>query len=260
MSVTLTLKEYDEMQENKRLLEEQNKELKALHEKIETLQKEKIEAMQSNEHSVTITETKRVYQHVYVERPEYEIHQRLRSLGIELNMPAISAQSVAEYLLGTCYEFRESVSESINPMEDKVYSVSLTQMRANLRKEVEDELDEKVKRKLDDYDELSDKYMSLKASSKKDLKSAQTLNKNLESELASKVKRIEELEKQAEVAQEEMDGLLEKLGYSVEINTLLKECEKDLRFIPMFSGKEYAKKVHSKLSNFMVEHKIKRYE
>lgn len=268
MSVTLTLKEYDEMQENKRLLTAQNEELKALHEKIEILQKEKIEALQANEHNVTITETKHVFQHAYIERPEYEIVRRLEQMGIRLNVSPISAKSVTEYLLGCSYDFREVQSFS-EGTKDKVYSVALTEMRARLRKEVKDEIDQDTKKKLDAFDEISEKLALEKAAHKRTSKSSETMIDNLEKDLAAKVKDIENKDATIKEQKEKIDQFVKDIkqikkdyntAYVAELVNLVTELEKETRVIPWFGGAETSKKVNSKLRTFMADHKMKKYE
>ena len=104
-----------QMQENKKLLEQTNADLKKAHEEIQRLQQEKIDVMKENEHTVTIVERVNVFESVHHPRPEYEIIQRLQQLGFpEHTLRSLNGvEGIQRTLFGTLFEFKRMESYQV---------------------------------------------------------------------------------------------------------------------------------------------------
>lgn len=156
--VEMDLSEYNGMLETKRLLEQANADLKKAYEENERLKAEKIEAMEQNKHTVTVIETVNTYTTAYVPRHEVEIRQRLQTvIGKDFmdRIPVgLTAETYSRFFLDALYQFEEHKSPSIN--KERVYSRDLEEMRAVMRAELKDQLEDDVKSQLGRVDHLQE--------------------------------------------------------------------------------------------------------
>ena len=269
MSVTLTLKEYDEMQANKLLLTEQNKKLETAYEDNKKLQAEKVTALQGNDKTVTIIEKKMVMQSVYHPIPEYEIHSRMQRLVDSMiksrrsQLPDYGpADGWARSILGALYEFTdmETTQETEN-----VYSTALKDIKGDMKKDVKKELDAEIKRKLDAYDDLTVKLGQLEVDHDEIIKNnaivvkafeaeIQTLNKENEDHVIN----LEELEKEnKELAEKvkELEAVVngEDTKKVASLEAVILKIEYDTRVIPLLSGRDIAKKANAACNTVIKE-------
>lgn len=156
--VEMDLSEYNSMLETKRLLEQANADLKKVYEENERLKAEKIEALEQNKHTVTIVETVNTYVTAYLPRHEVEIRQRLQHLFGRDFMDRIpvglTAETYSRFFLDALYQFEEHKSPSVH--KERVYSKDLEEMRAVIRAELKDQLEEDVKSQLRRVDHLQE--------------------------------------------------------------------------------------------------------
>lgn len=259
MSVTLTLTEYNEMLENKRLLEDQNKELKTLHDKIEVLQKEKIEALKQNAHTVTMTKRTFSRQMIYVERPDFEILRRLEMLGIRTDRMqtgvtgkslGMSGRELVEKLMDATFKMEDIVSQDYE--DEVVYSRDLQEFKEEVRAQAVKDIANSVQKKLDSVDNLKADINRLEnqvIDSQKRLKEETKLHTAF---VESSQDEIDLLESKLKMAEEKLD---EMKGFDPAKLEALENCVADIeyesRIIPIFTGKEIAKKVHNIADNTM---------
>jgi len=160
--VEMDLSEYNQMLENKRLLEDVNKKLETAYKDNKELQQEKVDVLKANEHNVTIVSKKRLFQSVYTDRPEYEIRRRLEELfggKMEYGVIMGGPNAYSKAFLGCLYKFEDHTSEIEG--EEKVYSVKLDQMKKEIRDKEKEKLDKEVKSKLAENGKLSLKVTEL---------------------------------------------------------------------------------------------------
>ena len=208
----MDLSEYNGMMETKRLLEETNKKLESAYEDNKKLQQEKVDALKANEHTVTMIETKRMFQSAYIEYPEYEIRERLsrlfnRGLNVDQMNTFGSADGYSRALLGCLYKFEDHTSTVEG--EEKVYSTELEKIREEMRRELKNKLDADTKNKLAASGDLSKKVTSLLASKKE-------LEKDHKAEIKDYKKIISGLEDEVTSLKDEKKGAITELEGKVE--------------------------------------------
>ena len=132
----MDLSEYEEIQKNKKLLEESREELKSLYEENKKLQQEKIDALKNAEKSVTIIKRNETTEVVYNRRPVEEFTETIKQIHNEIEYYGWRVDP--ERLVNHFFE-KSTISNHL-PTEEVIVR-GLDEVREQLRQEVKKEFE-----------------------------------------------------------------------------------------------------------------------
>lgn len=140
----MDLSEYEEIQKNKKLLEESRGELKSLYEENKKLQQEKIDVLKNAEKSVTIVKRNETTEVVHLKRPVEELVKAIEQIYRDtLYYQGDYSQPSYERIVN--YFFEKSKVSNYLPAEE-VTLKGLDEVKDELRQEVKKEFQDNIEK------------------------------------------------------------------------------------------------------------------
>lgn len=209
--IKMDVSEYDEMKKNALLLEEALKREKEQNDRISTLEKEKIDALKANEKSVTVIKRSEVHEYLLQRRSPNEIIQSMN----QFVQGARRGSYTMEYATDRLNNF-ESIffdkSKSYSIPSEEVTIKGLDEVKAEIRRDVENKISEETKSKLYRLDIVEGELKKVKAE-----------KEETEYELRLAHKKNESVIKFKDIAHAELENTQEELKVLRERVSKLKE-------------------------------------
>jgi len=169
--IKMDLSEYEKMQENKRLLEDSLKNERTLREQIATLQKEKLEALESTKMKVVkVHKTIKEEALLKVRYSKHELAYILKSIQDLINNGSVHFDYGYERIIEVMAEkfFKKSIF--FHEQEPVITTHGMEEIEEELRKQIIDSIDADIKRELESAKafkltehELRQKYSKLES-------------------------------------------------------------------------------------------------
>lgn len=192
--IEMDLSEYEAIQESKKLLEKSLERERDLQEQVKKLHEEKIEALEkAKKKIVKIVKTQHREIGLVRREPGDIIRALFRKLGLDTRNLDLRLPVSDEYGRGVIENFMDAffdVTDTTSIIPDEVTMHGLDEIKAELREDIKNQIDKATKRKLEDYDDLQERYNALEDAHKVAIAS----NKNLEEDNKKLVKINNELE------------------------------------------------------------------
>lgn len=157
--VEMDISEYEMMKENKKLLENSLEKERILQEEIKKLTDEKLKAYEDAKMKVVKTTTTEHNEYVMVKNNPHDIVRKLGSLlGINgLNYFKTPSEFSIDNLISTFFTVVKTKSFPTTTVE----TVGLNEIKEDIRKELNGEINESIKTKLENYDKLLEENSNL---------------------------------------------------------------------------------------------------
>lgn len=153
--IEMDISEYDEMRENKRLLEASLANERKLHEQIDTLLKEKNQALEEAKMKVTKITKSEVTEYLYLKK---DIHEFLPNLGFLLSIPYhLLSEKVNVNNLDKFIDIFFDKTKSYSCPTEEITTHGLDEIKKEIREDIESKIDKDIVEKLNYLEKLSEK-------------------------------------------------------------------------------------------------------